>query len=313
MKTIVITGASGFIGANLVSYGLSKGYSIHCLLRQTSKNWRLTKFADHIELHKVSLLDEKKLTTILKSIKPDWIFHTAVYGAYPQQLDFKEMIQTNICSTDSLLRACAHIGVESFVNTGSSSEYGFKNHRSKEDEILEPNSYYAITKAAQTHTCAVLANQHQLYAPTLRLYSVYGPFEEPTRLFPTLLLKAMKKEFPPLADPSIARDFVFVEDVVRAFYMVAKKNKSSQCSPIYNIGSGKQTTLKDLVKLVAKEFGIDTKPEWSSMQDRIWDTHTWVANTSKAKTELLWQPKTDLHSGVKRTSAWLKEHLQWYT
>ena len=104
----------------------------------------------------------------------------------------------------TLLDACAAMGVEAYVQTGSSSEYGFKDHPAREDEAIEPNSHYAITKAAATHYAQFTSRQRGLHAVTLRLYSVYGPYEEPSRLIPTLLVSGFERRLPPLVSPAVA-------------------------------------------------------------------------------------------------------------
>ena len=101
----------------------------------------------------------------------------------------------------TLLDACAEAGVEAFVYTGSSSEYGYKDHPPREDEMLEPNSHYAITKAAATHYCQFVAVQHDINAIAVRLYSIYGPFEDPSRLMPTLIDHGLRGTLPPLVSP----------------------------------------------------------------------------------------------------------------
>ena len=92
-------------------------------------------------------------------------------------------------------------GVETFVNTGSSSEYGLKDHPPAEDESVEPNSIYAAAKAAATMLCQQAAASDGMNVSTLRLYSTYGPWEDPNRLIPALAVEGLRGEFPPLVAP----------------------------------------------------------------------------------------------------------------
>jgi nucleoside-diphosphate-sugar epimerase len=311
MKRVLITGASGFVGANLVRRLLRDGYDIHVLLRKDYRHWRLRDITRDIHIHFVDFQNQSSLNSLLRTISADWIFHTAVYGAYSRQQDIDEMASTNILGTAHLLDAASRVGFEAFVNTGSSSEYGYLSSPPKETHLLHPNSNYAITKAAATHLCQLKAEQTRLHIPTLRLYSVYGPFEEPTRLIPTLLEHARAKTLPILVDPTVARDFVYADDVVDA-YIKAAKTKTRELGSIFNIGSGTQTTLKKIVSLMLTEFAVDRRPKWGSMPNRSWDTSTWVADVHKAKKILHWQPKTSLQDGLKRTSAWLTDHGKEY-
>ncbi|MBZ0185977.1 MAG: GDP-mannose 4,6-dehydratase [Candidatus Obscuribacterales bacterium] len=175
----------------------------------------------------------------------------------------------------------------------------------KECEPIEPNSYYAITKAAATMACRQVSSAKGLYIPTLRLYSVYGPYEDPKRLMPTMIGKGLAGTLPPLVDPDIARDFVYIDDVIDA-YLKATTKKSNEFGPIYNVGSGTQTSIGDIVSVARKQFDIKTEPEWGSMDNRKWDSSNWVANIEKIKTELGWQPQIPIDTGLERFASWIK-------
>ena len=87
-------------------------------------------------------------STIVIDIDPHWVFHLATYGAYSSQSDVQTIVTTNYNGTVNLVEACLETGFEAFVNAGSSSEYGYKDHAPVESELPEPNSHYAATKAA---------------------------------------------------------------------------------------------------------------------------------------------------------------------
>jgi UDP-glucose 4-epimerase len=307
MKNVILTGSTGFVGANIARRLLRDGHTVHVLVRESHKDWRLKGIKKDLSFHFVDFADQKKLTTLFKRIHPDWIFHTAVYGAYSHQADLDQSIQTNVVGFANLLQAALASGFESFVNTGSSSEYGYKDHAPKEDEVVDPNSYYAITKVAATHLAHFIANTHEVYIPTLRLYSVYGPYEEPTRLLPALLRAGMRGTYPPLAGPTIARDYVYIDDVIEA-YMLAAKMKQKEYGAIYNVGTQKQTTLKELVEITKKKFQIPGEPQWGSMPNRSWDTSTWVSTTQKIKKDLGWKPAFTVEQGIDAMNGWMKEY-----
>jgi nucleoside-diphosphate-sugar epimerase len=130
-------------------------------------------------MHTGDFADAEGLMRLVGTIRPEWIFHLAAHGAYATQTNLSQMVQTNIVGTINLVEACLRSGFEAFVNTGSSSEYGFKDDAPTETTWLEPNSHYAVTKAAATLFCRYTAQSHDVHLPTLRLYSVYGPYEEP--------------------------------------------------------------------------------------------------------------------------------------
>jgi nucleoside-diphosphate-sugar epimerase len=153
MKRVVITGGTGFVGASLARRLLADGHEIHLLVREDFTSWRIEAIRQHVYLHEVNFVDGQNLIRRIDEIRPDWVFHLATYGAYSYQTDLQRMVQTNIIGTMNLVEACVKTGFEAFVNTGSSSEYGFKKHAPSETESLEPNSYYAVTKASATLFC----------------------------------------------------------------------------------------------------------------------------------------------------------------
>jgi dolichol-phosphate mannosyltransferase len=303
MKRVVITGATGFVGANLARRLLDDGHELHLLVRPGYKPWRIAEIHHDVRLHELHLHDTETTLAIIGKIRPEWIFHLAVHGAYSWEKDWEQMIRTNVQGTMSLLSACLQTGFETFVNTGSSSEYGFKNHAPTETEALDPNSHYAITKAAGTMFCRQTAQAHQVHVPTLRLYSAYGPFEEPGRLMPTLILNCLKGGLPSLADPNIARDFVYVDDVVDA-YLAAARKRNSDLGAIYNVGTGIQTTLRELVETARKTFGITAEPVWNTMPNRNWDANVWVSDNRKIRSELGWTPRHSLSAGLHLMRDW---------
>ncbi len=311
---MLVTGASGFVGANLALRLLADGHEVHLLLRPEFAPWRIEAFRDRVQLHRVDLTDGAAVQSLVAKIKPAWIFHLAAYGAYSQQADPGAIVRTNVQGTANLLEACLKIGFEAFVNAGSSSEYGFKDHAPTENDFLEPNSRYAVAKASATLYCRHIAQHHGAPVTTLRLYSAYGPYEEPTRLLPTLIVRGLKGELPPLVNPDIARDFVHVADVCEAFILAARSARKD--GAVYNVGTGVQTSLRQVVETARRAMQLSAEPQWGSMPDRVWDSTVWVANHRKIKEELGWKPSLNFEEGFRSMLDWFRgnpETLQYYS
>lgn len=308
-KRSLVTGASGFVGAVVARRLLADGHDVHLLVRPESDAWRL--HGVDAPQHEVDLTDNLKLSTLLRSVRPEWIFHLATHGAYASQTDARRMVATNVFGTMNLVEAALELGFEALVNAGSSSEYGFSDHPPSEDERAEPNSAYALTKLSQSLLCRFYARKHDVHIPTLRLYSVYGPYEEPTRFVPTLIAHGFDRRLPPLASPDVARDFVYTDDVAEAFLLAAERNDSER-GGIYNVGTGTQTKLRDAVRLACETFDIAAEPAWETMPDRAWDATTWVANADKIERELGWKASIPFDDGFRRFSAWLGDVRERY-
>jgi nucleoside-diphosphate-sugar epimerase len=306
VKRAIVTGATGFVGANLARRLLRDGHEVHLLVRAGHSPWRIEALRGSVSVHEIDLTDRGATGAALARIRPQWVFHLAAHGAYPSQTDLDEMVRTNIVGTMSLVRACLETGFEAFVHAGSSSEYGFKDHPPAESERLDPNSHYAVTKATATLFCRHTSLAHDVAISTLRLYSVYGPYEEPTRLVPTLVVRGLRGELPPLVRPDIARDYVHVNDVIEAFVLTAQG--APERGAVYNVGTGVQTSLARVVDVARGALGIGVEPEWGTLPPRRWDTAVWVADARRIRSSLGWEPRYDFAEGFRRTVEWLTGH-----
>ena len=303
MKALV-TGAGGFVGANLVAHLARSGHEPVAVVRPAGDRWRLGELNGSVATVELDLRDTDAIDRMVRTQRPDVIYHMAAHGAYSWQSDLPAMLSVNVQATQALLMSAEAVGAR-LVNAGSSSEYGYKDHAPLEDELLEPNSHYAVTKAAATHLCRLAAATTGQYAITLRLYSVYGTWEEPGRLIPTLVQRGLQGRLPPLVNPATARDFVWVEDACEAFLAAAAITPEDP-GPIFNIASGTQTSLAQLVDLVRNLLGIAAEPEWGTMAARDWDTSAWVGDPAYAADRLEWRAHTPLDRGLAKLIDWFR-------
>jgi nucleoside-diphosphate-sugar epimerase len=305
-KRIAITGATGFVGANLARWMAARGHDVRALVRKEHNPWRLDPLPAGVVLEEIDLLDEDSTSATLGRLRPDWIFHLAAYGAYSWEMDYRRSIRVNLEATSILLHAAGAAGVERFIHTGSSSEYGEASDRPTESAPLEPNSAYAVTKAAATMYVRYFARRHRIPACILRLYSVYGPYEEPRRLIPAVVLEGLSRQYPPFVDPSVSRDFVYVDDVCEAYNRAA--TLPIDPGSIFNVGSGTQTTIGGVARAAKEVFGIDHEPKWATIPRHDWDLDVWVADPSRIRAQLDWFARTSFEDGLRRTAQWLRSN-----
>ena len=303
----LVTGGAGFVGANLVRRLVREGADVHLVLQGEGPHWRLADLSPAPVVHAGSVTDADRIAEIVAAVRPRWVFHLAAHGAYSAQTDPDRITAVNALGTFNLLDAVERTcGCEGFVHTGSSSEYGLKDHPPSEDERVQPGSIYAITKCAATHAVSYWARERGLPAATVRLYSVYGYWEGPSRLVPRLLLAALAGTLPPLTAPATARDFVWIDDTVDAI-VAAVAGAARRPGAIWNVGSGRQTSLADLVSIAREVFGVETTPLWGTMADRSWDTDCWISDARRAHDELGWTARTALEDGLRAMAAWLAQ------
>lgn len=306
----MITGASGFVGSVLCRRLVEQKQNVHVILRKEAKTWRIDDLLSKIHIHKSDLTNPTELNNIISKVKPDVIYHLATYGGYSYQADADQIMQTNIMGTWNLLKACNRIPYRLFVNTGSSSEYGYKKFAMRETDVLEPASYYAVTKCTQSQLCSHIARQENRPIVTLRLFSAYGPFEEPTRFVPTLLRSLLHQKKMNLVAPEIARDYIYIDDIVDAYLKISELIKFP--GEKFNIGTGVQSTIKEVVELAQRITKQTTMFEWGGMNNRKWDTNNWVGDVSKARSMLDWIPKTSLDRGIELTAKWIGDNEKRY-
>ena len=302
---IAVFGASGFIGANLLRLIKPHRSDYIAVIQRPSAAWRLNLLGipkDSIALCDIE--DASAVGSLMREKAPSTVFNLAAYGAYSKQNEIELIYRTNILGTLNILEACS--GISAYVHAGSSSEYGLNCASPREDSPLSPNSHYAVSKASANHLVQYYGRCRAVPTVALRLYSVYGPWEEPDRLIPRLIEEARRGALPPFVNPRTTRDFVYVEDCVEAFLRAAVLMNERLHGETLNIGTGQKTPLQDLVQTAREIFTITKEPAWGTMEKRAWDTEEWYGNHDKASALIAWSPSTPLRTGLELTSAWQK-------
>ncbi len=308
MGVTLVTGAAGFVGANLCKHLLFQNKSeVIALQRPNGNSWRLQKIPG-LKTAELDLTSSKNVLAFFRDVQPSVLINCAAYGAYSNQKDINQIYSTNFEGVRNLLEASkALTGLRAFIQCGSSSEYGLNCSAPLENSPTLPDSHYSVSKVSATALVQYYGKSQSIPAWVLRLYSIYGPDEEPSRLIPTLLLCAKEKKFPLLVHPEISRDFLYIDDLCSAVDQVITQSKTLTPGEVFNIGSGKKTTLRDMVQLIGKLFNVTEEPQWGSMENRNWDHQEWFSNPEKAKSVLGWQAQVSLEEGLKKTKAWMED------
>lgn len=299
---ILVLGASGFVGANLLRALLAVRSDV---VGTTSREpaWRLADL-DESNVVTVDLLARGNVASLLDRVQPATVFDCVAYGAYSFEQDAARMYETNVLLKQTLLEELVRRGTHCYIHAGSSSEYGAASAAPDEDVAPTPNSHYAVTKNAAASLVWYTGRHRGLRCANLRLYSVYGPLEDRSRLIPTLVAAAAEGRLPPFVDPETSRDFVYVDDVTRAFLCAALHLRPEHYGDSFNIGTGHKTTIRDLAALARSTFALQAEPQFSTMEGRAWDVADWYANPHRAAEVLDWQAEVALEDGLRRTAHW---------
>jgi len=307
-KRILVTGASGFIGACLARDLAEHGDEVHLFLRPEAKMWRLQGMKSRFKIHNVDITDADAVKSAVSRIEPETVFHLAAYGAYPHQKDIRLSVETNVLGTMNLVNACD--GVKSFVNASSSSEYGIKSKPMKESDALEPNSVYGITKAEATLYCLHKAHENGVPITTFRIFAAYGYYEDRARLIPSVIVPFLGNHSPRLSSPTSVRDFIFVQDIIDAFKKAARTPAAR--GEVLNLGTGKQRTVRDVAELAKKLTCSRKEVIWGAVQKKRQEPKKWVADMSKTARILKWKPKHTLEQGLGKTVKWFRSNMRHY-
>ncbi len=300
---ILVLGGGGFIGASLFLRLYAQRQDVYAVVRKTPC-WRLAGIVPD-RIFEVDLTDRSAVVDLLGTIRPQTVFDCAAYGGYSFEKDYLLIPRTNFLAAVDLLEHHAQEPFAAYIHAGSSSEYGLNCAAPREDAPAYPNSHYSVSKVAMSGYLRYLGTVRSLPVANLRLYSVYGPLEDTSRLMPQLLHHALAGEYPPLVNHDTSRDFVYVSDVVEAFILSAVRMHPEMYGKSYNIGTGVRTTMAELAAQTRELFHIKAEPEFGSMPPRKWDLADWYANPALAREDFGWEARVPLNLGLSKMAEWV--------
>lgn len=300
--SVLLTGAAGFIGANLTRRLLALGAHVHALVRPGTDMWRLVDVAASLAIHRVDVSDRAGLGAAVRRTEPEIIFHLAAHGAARHDVDAAQLFSTNVLGTLHVLEAAESVSYRRLVHIGGSSEYGPRAAPLRETDRLEPLTPYGASKAAATLASQQYARANERPIVILRPFSVYGPWEPASRLIPTATLAAFEGRELPLTPPGYRRDLVYVDDVVDACLLAATHDVPR--GEIVNVGTGRQWSNEEVVGIIERLSGGVIQRRLGEYRPRLSDTTHWVADPAKAERVLGWKANCSLEAGLQQSVAW---------
>jgi dTDP-glucose 4,6-dehydratase len=323
MKTILVTGACGFIGSNFVRL-LSAETSYRLVnLDKLTYAGNLENIADLAgECNRFvqgDICDRALVERVLKDEKPWAVVNFAAESHVDRSiLDASPFLQANIAGVQTLLEAIRNQPVDRFLHISTDEVYGDKEGKesSSEEAPLLPSSPYAATKAAADLLCFSYRRTYGLPIMVTRSSNNYGPYQFPEKLIPLLIRNGLNNlELPIYGDGNQIRDWLYVEDNCRAILGVLEKG---QIGSIYNIGTGEERTNLEIVDAIctalAERKGIPIsklKKRIRSVKDRPGHDRRYAIDTSKVRNEFGWKPRIDFAAGIKQTVDWYLDHFDW--
>ncbi len=320
-KIALITGITGQDGSYLAELLLKKGYTVHGIIRRVAiedeihRIWRIRNILDDIILHSASLESYASLFKIIQKIKPDEVYHLAAqsYVAYSFEDEFSTL-NTNINGTHYILSAVKEFGENlKFYFAGSSEMFGkVKQIPQNENTSFYPRSSYGISKVAGYHLTRNYREAYKLHASTGILFNHESPrrgFEFVTRkiTFAVARIKKGLQKKLKLGNIKSKRDWGHAEDYVEAMWLMMQQNKPED----YVIGTGKEHSVEDFAKKAFLHVGLNYK-DYLVVDKKLirpTDVDTLLADYSKAKKELKWEPKISFENLVESMVESDLEHI----
>jgi len=305
---ILITGATGFIGRNLLRSLPDKIWNPYILLSNFDNAQSLQEISlDHI----ISSQDvfEGNFRALNGQVIPsfDAVINLAASGVVSNE-NLNELVGGNIVYTAKVLELSLRFGIERFIHIGSCSEYAPCSEREliNENHPIEPTSLYGATKAAASVLVSSFARIHGFSAIIVRPFNVFGIFESPKRLVPQVISGILENRQVKLSKGTQFRDFVYVEDVAKAIIDITQSEETLYGA--YNLCTGNATSVRRFVETICDvlgkghdlmEFGInEMKPG-----ENLW----MVGDNKRIVSDTNWKPTHSLEEGIIKTYEWLKQ------
>lgn len=313
--SFLITGGAGFIGSNIVDYLFRFGAGKIRVLDNfsTGSTDNISEYMDssNFELVEGDIRSADTCRQALQGI--DYVFHEAALGSVPRSID--DPITSNSVNVGGFLNmiVAARDANAKMVYAASSSTYGDSAELPKvEDKIGNPLSPYAVTKYVNELYAAVFSKVYQFHTIGLRYFNVFGPRQNPNgpyaAVIPLFIQSAMNNQRPVInGDGSTSRDFTFIENVVQA-NIKAMLSFSPEKHEVFNVAYGTAVTLNELWEFISGLVGTNTRPRYR--EERKGDVKHSLADTSKARRLLNYDPSFDIRNGLSKSVQWYLEHTR---
>jgi UDP-glucuronate 4-epimerase len=308
---ILVTGAAGFIGSHTSELLIARGHSVVGIDNFDPfypRHFKLHNIQDLLdqegfEFQEGDILDKSFLENIFQTYSINTVIHLAAKAGVRPSIDhIEDYYQTNVTGTLNILEAMKSAGIKNMLFASSSSIYG-NNEKipfSESDHVDNPISPYASTKKSGELLCHVFSHLHKFNITCLRFFTVFGPRQRPDLAIHKFTRLIEKDEpIPVFGDGSTARDYTFVNDITEGISCALNKMGGYQ---VYNLGESRTITLIKLIEVIESKLGKKAILDYKAMQPG--DVQITYADIQKSKSQIGYNPKYSLESGIESFVAW---------
>lgn len=317
-QQVLVTGAGGFIGSNLVAHLVPRGDRVRAFVRYNSRNdfGRLETLArevlDEVEIFTGDLTNPEAVSGAVAGCET--VFHLGALIPIPYSYRHpREYVAANVTGTLNVLEASRRASVSRLVQVSSSEVYGTaQTVPISESHPLRPQSPYAATKVAADQLALSFWSSFGAPVVVARPFNTFGPRQSARAVIPTIVSQALSRDKIELGDVSPTRDFLFVEDTVEGLIRCGEVPGIE--GETFNLGTGKEWSIGSVAERVLAMLEIDVPLETSADRVRPAESEVerLVADWSKARGELSWSPQVEFDDGLRRTISWMESFLPLY-
>jgi len=321
MKSILITGISGFVGGHFTQYILNAQPDnvIHGVSR-SKPLWDFIQNPDQclgaITFHQCDLLDSAKINAIIREIQPDYILHLASFSSVAQS--WREPHASFLNNTNAFLNIVESVRIHGLntkiLSIGSSEEYGIVKESDlplTEKKHIAPANPYAVARVSEEHLAQIYANGYNLNICCTRSFNHIGPGQSDQFVVSSIAKQFAeiaihhKKPIIKIGARSIIRDFIDIEDVIRAYDAILEKGVNGE---VYNVCSGKGHSIHDIVKSLSELTHIPVAVEQNQMLLRPIDNPVLIGSYDKLQNDIGWKPTCSIEKSLKKIyNYWLNK------
>lgn len=332
MKTYLVTGAAGFIGANYIKYILAKHSDVKVvILDALTYAGNLGTIAKDIDNErcffiKGDICSREVVDGLFAEYRFDYVVNFAAESHVDRSIENPQLfLITNILGTQNLLDCARRAWVMGKDEQGYPTwRKGVRYHQVSTDEVygslgaegffteatpLCPHSPYSASKTSADMVVMAYHDTYKMPVTITRCSNNYGPYHFPEKLIPLIIKNILEgKHLPVYGDGSNVRDWLYVEDHCKAIDLVVREGKEGE---VYNVGGHNEKTNIEIVKIICKELG---KPESliTHVADRKGHDMRYAIDPTKIHNELGWLPETKFEDGIKKTIKWYLENKEWW-
>ena len=316
-RSVLVTGAGGFIGSRLCERLVEEGASVRAFVRYTSRaeigllKQLSPEILANIEIIRGDLRDFNAVEQAAKGVNT--IFHLGALISIPYSYVHPvETVQTNVIGTMNILEACRKTGAN-LVHTSTSEVYGTALRVPiDEDHPLQGQSPYSASKIGADKLVESYYRSFDVPAITIRPFNTYGPGQSNRAVIPTIITQALSGDIVRLGNMDAIRDFTYLDDTVEGFLLAGMADLWN--GETFNLGTGEEISIGAVAELIFKIIGKqpEIQVELSRLRPEKSEVLRLISDNQKAKTALNWQPMVGMEEGLRRTIEWISAHMNLY-